>query len=235
MKNLLAIEASTSLCSVALSFNGEVFELNSDEPRAHTASLFAFVDQLLAKAAIDIRALDGIAFSAGPGSFTGIRLAAAVAKSLAYAANIPALGVSSLAAMAEVYYRSTKATHSCLVVSDARMDEYYVGEYQQDSQGFINVLQHDCLLTPEQLVCFAHQSLVIVSDGSDWVQKANLNHLPQVAVRATAATLLILAEQQLLREVPAKDSALTVQVNYLRDKSGWKNVEQQKRNPVQGV
>lgn len=235
MKNLLAIEASTALCSVAVSFNGQLHELNSDAPRAHTASLFDFVDELLTKAGVSLNDLDGIAFSAGPGSFTGIRLAAAVAKSLAYAAGIPAVAVSSLAAMAEVYYRDENTSKSCLVVSDARMDEYYVGEYTQSAEGAINALQEDALLTPAQLAVFAHQSPVVVSDGSSWVAEAQLAGLPQVAVRATASALLPIASKYLLKEAPGASSALTVQVNYLRDKSGWKNVEQQKRNPVQGV
>lgn len=235
MKNLLAIEASTALCSVALSYNGQVQLLNSDEPRAHTASLFAFVDTLLKDAGITVTQLDGIVFSAGPGSFTGIRLAAAVAKSLAYAARLPVVGVSSLAAMAECFYQQHPGAESCLVVADARMDEYYAGEYQRDAQGHIVAVQADVLLTPEQLRTFSHNSYHAVTDGSAWVQQALDSQFTQYALRSTAQSLLVLADQQWQRQIPAQDSALSVQVNYLRDKSGWKNLEQQKRNPVQGV
>lgn len=236
MKNLLAIEASTALCSLALSWQGAVFQRDSDEPRAHTAFMFDFVDALLNESGAKIEQLDAIVFSAGPGSFTGIRLAASVAKSLAYAAQKPVIGVSSLAAMAQCYYAQHPNAASCLVVSDARMDEFYVAEYQLDAQGHIVAIQEDALLTPAQLAAFSHQSLTLVNDGSDLVSQCEaLAHLQHFPVRASAKELVVLANQSLLREAVNKDSALTVQVNYLRGKSGWKNVEQQKRNPVQGA
>lgn len=232
MKNLLAIEASGADCIVALSYKSTVRSLRSDAPRAHTASIFSFIDELLADADITVKQLDGIVFSAGPGSFTGIRLAASVAKSLAYAAQIPVVGISSLAAMANSFYQQG-GTGSCLVLSDARMQEYYCAEYQYDPISGVNALQIDNLYTPLQLQELAHQSLQVVSDGSDFAALA-FKDLSHHTVAASAESLLQLANWQWGIKQPTAESALTEQVNYLRDKSGWKNLEQQQRNPTVG-
>lgn len=232
MKNLLAIEASGAKCAVALSYQGVINTLSSDAPRAHTASLFAFIDQLLKDVGITIAQLDGIVFSAGPGSFTGIRLAASVAKSLAYAAQLPVLGISSLAVMANTFYQQG-GKGSCLIVTDARMQEYYCAEYQYDAVTGVTVLQSDRLLSPEQLQHVEHQSLQVINDGSDFARRV-FHDLPHVTVAANAESLLHLANAQWQLQAPEADSALTAQVNYLRDKSGWKNLEQQQRNPVSG-
>lgn len=235
MKNLLAIEASTRLCSVALSCNGQVQVLNSDEPRAHTASLFAFVDQLLQSSAVAVPQLDAVVFSAGPGSFTGIRLAAAVAKSLAYAAGLPVIGISSLAAMAQAFYQQQAQAATCRIITDARMGEFYSGVYRRDAQGHIVAVQQDALLTLDQLQALDYNDMLVVTDGSLAVQQALPDNTVIHAVQAGAEALLVLADQQWQRMPPAQNSALTAQVNYLRGKSGWKNLEQQKRNPLQGA
>lgn len=232
MKNLLAIEASGPICAVALSYQGTIQALSSDAPRAHTTSVFSFIDQLLKEANITVQQLDGIVFSAGPGSFTGIRLAASVAKSLAYAAQLPVMGISSLAAMAYTFYQQG-GVGTCLVVSDARMEEYYAAEYQQDSTLGVKALRSDSLYTVAQLAQLSHKSTQIVTDGSHFAALA-IEDLPHFPVVANAQSLLHLANGQWQLQAPTADSALTEQVNYLRDKTGWKNLAQQQRNPVVG-
>lgn len=227
MKNYLAIEASRSSCEVALRYNGVVRSLTSDAPRAHTANLLAFVETLLAEQNLQMAMLDGVVFSAGPGSFTGIRLAAAVAKSLAYAANIPAIGISSLQAMAQSYYQQG-GQGVCNVLCDARMDEYYFAQYQFDAQTGWQVLYADSLLKPEELAELSVQGQIVLTDESDFCVQA-LTHLPHQMIAVDATSLLILAEQY----TPMPNSALYAPVNYLRGKSGWKNLSQQQNNPVE--
>lgn len=229
MKNYLAIEASSHICSVALSFNQQVYSRSSSEVRAHTQHLFAFIDELLQQAGATITDLDGVAFAAGPGSFTGVRLSAAVAKSLAYAAKLPVIGVSSLAVLAQQHFQTTAQSASVLVVVDARMDEYYVGEYQQNADGSLQALLADALLTPQQLAALDFSSQILLTDGSEFAEQANSWQLPSYSVTADARALLALAQY----ETALEDSALNTQVNYLRDKSGWKNLSEQKQNPVQ--
>lgn len=245
MKAILAIEASTSLCSVSLSVNGKVTERRSGEPRAHTLHLMQFIDESLQEQQLAVGDLDCILFGAGPGSFTGVRLAAAVAKSLAYAAGIPVKGISSLAVLAQGYFlQNPEYKQPCLVVVDARMDEYYVGYYQQNAQSQTEALKDDALLTPEQLQALQNelQPQLWLSDGSEWVQQAKPEQQAIIEVIEPNASYLIahyLRHGQLSSSTEKAathtadkalvNSALTEQVNYLRGKSGWKNLEQQKK------
>lgn len=227
MKARLAIEASTSLCSVALQVNGKITRRSSNEPRAHTQFLMQFIDELLQQQQLKVSDLDAILFSAGPGSFTGVRLAAAVAKSLAYAAQIPVIGISSLAILAQSYYQQhPEAQGDCLVVVDARMQEYYVGHYHKNSQGQVSALTADALLKPEELASLALQPSIIISDGSEFAAQAIPQQQAWQAIQAEADYLFALAEGI----KASKESALTEQVNYLRDKSGWKNLTQQRQS-----
>jgi hypothetical protein len=123
MNNILAIESSSSSCSVALSFNGKINIREDHGERTHTQFILPFIEELLNSENIKASDLDAIAFSAGPGSFTGIRLAASIAKSIAYAAKIPVIAISSLAAIAQSYVRIGKNSESCIVATDARMGE----------------------------------------------------------------------------------------------------------------
>lgn len=227
MKPRLAIEASTSLCSVALAINGKIIQRSSDEPRAHTQFLMQFIDELLQEQQLAVGDLEAIVFGAGPGSFTGVRLAASVAKSLAYAARIPVVGVSSLAVLAQSYYQqNSDAQGDCLVLVDARMGEYYVGHYQRTPQGQVVALKQDALLKPEELQQFAVRAEMYITDGSEFSAKAVPEQQSWQAIQAEAEYLFALAEHA---EID-KNSALTEQVNYLRGKSGWKNLSQQKQN-----
>ena len=76
MASLLALETATDACSVALLHAGETLERYEVAPRRHTDLILPMVDSVLAQAGLDCSRLDAIAFGAGPGSFTGVRIAA---------------------------------------------------------------------------------------------------------------------------------------------------------------
>lgn len=228
MSDLLAIEASSSLCSVALSVGNEIQLKMEDGERTHTQFLLPFVDGLLSEQKKDICQLAAIAYAAGPGSFTGIRLAASVAKSLAYAANIPVIPVSSLAAIAMAFGRKTGRTGQCLVITDARMNEVYCGEYLLDKNGKLAVIQPDRLLDLQAVKELSHNATVIVGNAGELLQGADcIRGIEFQPIAATAEDVLVLARQKLLAgEV---ESALDSQPVYLRDKTGWKTTAEQKR------
>ena len=226
--NLLALQASGALCSVALWCDGEVDQLGSDEPRAHTASMMAFIDRLLTGHGMGAGDCDAFVFAAGPGSFTGVRLAAAIAKSLGYAAERPVLAVSSLAAMAEAFFDHAPDAGACHVISDARMGEYYLGEYAGDGKGPVRALAEDRLCTAEQLQQSVFSHGVIVHDGNAWAEEQGAGRLHSVKTEAHARHLFRPAVEQ-MQNRPAADSALAVQVNYIRGRESWKTVAQQKR------
>lgn len=94
-------------------------------PNGGSEWLLPNVHALLAEAGVALKSLDGIAFGAGPGSFTGLRLAAGCAQGLAYGLDLPVVGVSSLEALALA--SAEPRAYACL---DARMNEVYVAAYE---------------------------------------------------------------------------------------------------------
>ena len=97
---LLAFETATEACSVAVYVDGEVSERFDLAPRRHAELALPWADEVLAEAGIAKSQLDAIAVGRGPGAFTGVRLAIAVAQGIALALDRPVLPVSTLAALA---------------------------------------------------------------------------------------------------------------------------------------
>lgn len=151
--NLLALETATEGCSVALYVAGEVRERFAVAPRRHAELTLPWAEALLAEAGLARRQLDAIAFGRGPGAFTGVRLAVAIAQGLALGLERPLLPVSTLAALA----LQAEGPHR-LAAIDARMGEVYLGAFGWDGQA----LQP---LAPEQV---AAPAAVALPAGADW-------------------------------------------------------------------
>jgi tRNA threonylcarbamoyladenosine biosynthesis protein TsaB len=122
--NLLAFETSSRIGSVALETPAGLTVRDLRIPREQTERLLGSIDELLGAAGIDLNSLDGIAFGRGPGSFTGLRVSAAVAQGLAAVSGVPLLPVSSLLALAERAWQETRCERA-LVCVDAHMGEVY--------------------------------------------------------------------------------------------------------------
>lgn len=100
-KYLLAIESSTSICSVALALNGKVLsKRETDEGLNHASLLTVYIDELFREHEISASMLCSIAVSKGPGSYTGLRIGVSTAKGICYAAGIPLIGITAIEAMA---------------------------------------------------------------------------------------------------------------------------------------
>ena len=170
---LLALESSTDACSVALAVDGEVAVDHRIEPQRHAQLLLPMIDKLLVDAGIKTSQLDGVAFGCGPGSFTGVRIAAATTQGIAFGADIGVIAVSSLQALAQGVYRTQSATH-VLAAFDARMDEVYWGVYaisaENGADEIVQSLEQDCVCSPQQVSvpmdAGAHQ-WVLVGSGAD--------------------------------------------------------------------
>lgn len=137
---MLALDSSTDWLSVAL-LVGDAWEERGE--RAATAAserALPIAQSLLAAAGLRVRDLDGIAFGAGPGSFTGVRIACGIAQGLALGADLPVLGIATLLALAHGAWRARGATEvfACL---DARMREVYVAAHRRTGDAWHAVLE----------------------------------------------------------------------------------------------
>jgi tRNA threonylcarbamoyladenosine biosynthesis protein TsaB len=127
---VLALDAATEACSVALLSGDELISRFAEGGRSHAQQVLDMVEAVLAEAAVSLSTLDGIAASIGPGAFTGVRISVAVAQGLAFGAGLRVVPVSTLEALAFQVIRSG-AGHS-LACLDARMGEVYWGCFAAD-------------------------------------------------------------------------------------------------------
>lgn len=127
---ILAIETSTDFGTCALWRDGMVEQRVCPSGRPHSDTLLPLLRELVSDAGIAFSQLDGIAFGAGPGAFTGLRVACAVAQGLAAGADLPLLPVCGLAAMAE-----TAGEDRVVSLLDARMGEVYAAAYELRAAG----------------------------------------------------------------------------------------------------
>ena len=116
---LLALDTSTEACSAALQLGSEILTLDEVCPQQHSKRILPMVQQLLSNAGVSLAQLDGIVFGRGPGSFTGVRIGVGVTQGLAFGADIPVYGVSTLAAMAQAARRLYNAEQVVAAI-DAR-------------------------------------------------------------------------------------------------------------------
>ncbi|MFC0267751.1 tRNA (adenosine(37)-N6)-threonylcarbamoyltransferase complex dimerization subunit type 1 TsaB [Kushneria aurantia] len=164
MTTLLALDTSSDNCSVALWRDGEVIDRRAHVPRGHTHYLMPMIDEVLAHAGVAMAELDALAYGHGPGSFTGVRIAAGVAQGLAWGCDRPLLGISTLRALALAALRDDGAER-VLAALDARLGELYVALYGAAENG-PEALLAPCVTAPEALVLTpAETSITMVGSG----------------------------------------------------------------------
>jgi tRNA threonylcarbamoyladenosine biosynthesis protein TsaB len=127
---VLALDTSTNWLTVACGDGVSWHVRGEPAGQAHSERILPLIEEVLAEASWSLAALDGIAFGAGPGSFTGVRIACGVAQGLAFGATLPVVPVPTLAALAQAAWRTlgAKRVFACL---DARMREVYVAAYER--------------------------------------------------------------------------------------------------------
>lgn len=198
---LLAIETATEACSVALWLDGEVVERHLVAPRRHAELVLSEAQELLDEAGLALGRLDGIAFGRGPGSFTGVRIAAAVTQGLALASELPAAPVSTLGALALGAMREAGAAR-VIAALDARMREVYLCRFERGADGLPATSGEERVLAPE---------CAPVPHGTGWLGVGHGFDAVDGALRARLGTVLDAVDADRLpraRDVAALGAAL---------------------------
>jgi tRNA threonylcarbamoyladenosine biosynthesis protein TsaB len=159
MLNILSVETSSEWCSVAAWLDGKALAREELAGQRHSELILPMIDALLRDAEVELAAFDAIAFGAGPGSFTGLRIACGVAQGLAFAAGVPVACVSTLLAVAQ-----GSGADRVAVCLDARMGEVYCGAFQREAASS-GELRWSIVHPPQLCVPSAAPQL----DGAGWV------------------------------------------------------------------
>lgn len=147
---LLALDTSTEACSAALYVDGKVSVRFQLAPREHSKLILQMLEALLAEAQLKPADLDALAYGRGPGSFTGVRIAAGTVQGIALGLDRPVVPVSSLAALAQGVRR--EFGHQKVVAAiDARMQEVYWASYRLAADGLMELIGDERVLPPTEV------------------------------------------------------------------------------------
>jgi len=163
---LLALDTATEACSCALLYDEAQFERSVMTTRHHAELILPMIDEMMQVFKLRPQQLDAVVMGCGPGSFTGLRIACGVAQGIAFAAEVPIIPISSLAALAQAAYRDKGVTH-VLAAIDARMGEVYWGEYILGENKLMQLCGEECVCPPESVKLLENSAAYGV--GSGWM------------------------------------------------------------------
>ena len=226
MPSLLALDSSTDTMALALVAQGQTRVFEAQGGAQASARMLPEVKALLAGAGVAMADLDAIAFGQGPGAFTGLRTACAVAQGLAFGLDRPVLAIDSLMLVAEDA-RAQGAGDDVWVAMDARIGEIYAARYRWTG-GVWQVVEAPALYKPEALA--AHWGRPAAVAGTALAEYADaLGVLPQAwpQARSRAAALAALALAAWQRG-ETRDAAEALPV-YVRDKVALTTAEREQK------
>ena len=216
---VLALETANEQCSVCIAEDNQelYFQLDA-RAKAQTQTILPLIEQGFKELGIQATDLTAIAFSRGPGSFSGVRINAAVTQALAWSHDLPVIPVSTLQALAQAAYRLHGLT-AVTAVLDARMNEVYIASFQLNEQGIMHAVDAEQLLDYQQAAQVAQFTLV--GSGSALIKPEALEFKDIMATAQDIAQIARVAAQQ--QQWVAAEQALPV---YLRD-NAWKKIPEQ--------
>lgn len=198
---ILLLETATSVCSVVLESNGQTVAWRTcDEPNAHSTKLAVFVGEVISEAGMSMNQLDAVCVSAGPGSYTGLRIGVSAAKGLCYALEKPLLSVPTLQSMVAHYYQQHPdyAGLVCPMI-DARRMECYTAVFNSQLEPLKETTAD--IIEPHIYDAFLDGNTVtFIGDGAMKTQDilgVHPNARYDAAFTISAAGMLSLAEQKL--------------------------------------
>ncbi|MBA2655261.1 MAG: tRNA (adenosine(37)-N6)-threonylcarbamoyltransferase complex dimerization subunit type 1 TsaB [Gammaproteobacteria bacterium] len=222
--NILALETSSDACSIALMNRDKIIQRHEVLPQQHANIILDWIAVLLANANVIIPELDAIAYSCGPGSYTGIRIAAAVGQGIALAHKKPLIAVPSLRSMAQGIYREF-GKQKVMLILNARMGQAYCGFYAVGANDLM-VEQHAdvlCSLADIDLSPIDNDQWVVVTDMRDEIT-LDLEIFSQVITQyyPKAQDTVYLAKSFIEQgRVPSLEAALPI---YMRSENAWKKL-----------
>lgn len=222
---ILAIDSATDACSVALLTENKIIETFQMAPQQHGSLLLPMIQELLTQAKLSLSSLQALAFSCGPGSFTGIRIAAGIIQGLAMSADLPVILISTLQIMAQGAFRE-KNIPRVIVSLDARMNEIYWGVYQLDTNQIMQAIIPDNLYHPAEVPLPPENNWLGVGNGwktyRDILKQKCQNKIVDIDADQyphAKDILTIALEHYKQGNTVTADQALPI---YLRDETAWK-------------
>lgn len=161
---ILAIDTSTEACSVALYVDSATTTRYQIAPNQHTKLILPMIDEILSDSSLSLSQLDALAFTNGPGTFTGVRTATAVIHGLALSADIPIIAVSTLAVLAQGAISESRQI-ACAI--DARMGQIYWALYKADEKNLMRLLGKESVCAPDAIELVTQQDRWF-GVGSGW-------------------------------------------------------------------
>lgn len=216
---VLALESANEQCSVSIvDENKELFFQLDTRAKAQTQTILPMIEQGFLQLDIKTEDLSCIAFSRGPGSFSGVRINAAVTQALAWSNDLPVVPVSTLQALAQAAHRVHGLT-TVTAVLDARMSEVYIASFQLDTDGIMQAVDE------EQLLSYAAATecapFTLVGSGATLIDPSQIQYKDLSATAQDIATIARKNAQQ--QHWVSAELALPV---YLRD-NAWKKIPEQ--------
>lgn len=226
MANYLALDASTEACSVALLWQGQEYTLFEVCPQSHSTVLLPMVDKVLKQAGCKLNQLDGLVFGRGPGSFTGVRIGVGVVQGLAFSAQLPVVGISTLQAMAQQAFIEHQQ-NEVIAAIDARMSEIYTGFYRLNDDNIMTPVINEAVIPPHKLAeLLIGETQQTYGVGTGWqayaedIDTLKLNEVDILYPTAYAMLAIALPEFAQGNTVDAANA----QPVYVRDTVSWKKL-----------
>ena len=223
--SILALDTCTESCSAAVTHQGVTFSEQADAPREHSQRLLPMVKSVLEQAQLKLQNVDVVAYGRGPGSFTGIRICTSITQGLALGQELPVIGISTLAAMAQSAIEN--GATQVLAAIDARMGEVYWGQYVA-VDGLATLVNEEVVSAPADIVLTLDLTQPIAACGTGFdaypeiLEHSETMSLCEAAKFPEAKYMLALAQDGV--EKGQSTSVDDLAPVYLRDTVTWQKL-----------
>ena len=198
---ILAIDSSTPIASVALLIGEQCISKQCVEIRQHAKVMLPMIECVLAEAELSLHQLDVLAYSRGPGSFTGVRISASIIQGLAFGTELPVVGISSLKAIAWLGYEKHQK-NNIIACIDARMNELYWAKYSVNQGKVLSVNEEHVgpVDTISDSIAATGKDFIVVGSGlenykNELLKTSSITSCLEVSVQAEAVAKLAVSEQ----------------------------------------